>query len=51
MMSGLISDLLTASMAKHARVLTLNSFFNGHPDLVVQGPYPNDSVKAGTEGV
>jgi hypothetical protein len=50
-MSGLLSDLLTASMAKHARVLTLNRFFNGHPDLIVKGAYPNDSIKAGSEGV
>jgi hypothetical protein len=50
-MSGLLSDLLTASMAKHSRVLTQNNYFNGHPDLLVKGVYPNDSVKAGTEGV
>lgn len=50
-MSGLISDLLTASIAKHARTLTVNAYFNGHPDLVVKGVYPGDSVKAGTEGV
>ena len=50
-MSGLLSDLLTASMAKHSRALTQNNYFNGHPDLLVKGVYPNDSVKAGTEGV
>jgi len=50
-MSGLLSDLLTASVAKHSRVLRQNNYFNGHPDLVVQGIYPNDSVKAGAEGV
>jgi hypothetical protein len=50
-MSGLLSDLLTASIAKHSRTLTENDYFNGHPDLVVRGVYPNDSVKAGTEGV
>ena len=50
-MSGLLSDLLTASMAKHSRVLTLNRFFNGHPDLIVRVAYPNDSVRAGSEGV
>ncbi|HEY3661002.1 MAG TPA: hypothetical protein VGK91_07225 [Candidatus Udaeobacter sp.] len=50
-MSGLLSDLLTASTAKHSRVLTQNDYFNGHPDLLVKGVYPNDSVKAGTEGV
>ena len=36
-MSGLLSDMLTASMAKHSRTLTVNCYFNGHPDLVVQG--------------
>ena len=50
-MSGLLSDLLTASMAKHARTLTQNKYFNGHPDLVVKGVYAEDAVKAGTEGV
>jgi len=50
-MSGLLSDLLTASIAKHARTLTQNKYFNGHPDLVVKGAYPSDSVKAGSEGV
>ena len=50
-MSGLLSDLLTASLAKHSRALTQNNYFNGHPDLLVKGVYPNDSIKAGTEGV
>jgi len=50
-MSGMLSDMLTASLAKHSRVLTENHYFNGHPDLVVQGIYPRNSVKAGTEGV
>jgi hypothetical protein len=50
-MSGLLSDMLTASLAKHSRTLTRNNYFNGHPDLVVQGVYANDSIKAGSEGV
>ncbi len=50
-MSGIISDLLTASLASHARSLTANRYFNGHPDLVVAGKYPNDTVQAGSEGV
>ena len=50
-MSGLISDLLTASLASHARSLTENSYFNGHPDLIVTGFYPNNSVQSGTEGI
>lgn len=50
-MSGIISDMLTASMAKHARALVENKHFNGHPDLIQQGIYPNNSVRAGREGV
>lgn len=50
-MSGIMSDMLTASMAKHSRVLVENNHFNGHPDLIVQGRYPNNSVAAGKDGV
>lgn len=50
-MSGLISDMITASLAKASRSLVENGHFNGHPDLVLQGYYPNDSVSSGAEGV
>lgn len=50
-MSGMISDMLTASIAKHSRVLTQNRYFNGHPDLIVQGIYPENAVRAGAEGI
>lgn len=50
-LSGLLSDLLTASLARHARALTENRWPNGHPDLILRGRYPNDAVKAGEEGV
>jgi hypothetical protein len=33
-MSGTISDMLSASLAKHSRVLVQNHHFNGHPDLI-----------------
>jgi len=50
-MSGVLSDMLTSSLATHARVLVENRYFNGHPDLVVQGIYPENKIKAGDEGV
>ena len=50
-MSGVLSDMLTASLAKHSRVLMENQYFNGHPDLIVQGIYPDNAVKAGVEGI
>jgi hypothetical protein len=50
-MSGLLSDMLTASLAKHSRTLVENNYFNGHPDLVVKGKYAKNSIKAGEHGV
>ena len=50
-MSGVLSDMLTASLAKHSRALVVNTYFNGHPDLVLKGEYPNNAVKAGEKGV
>lgn len=50
-MSGVLSDMLTASLAKHSRVLIENQYFNGHPDLIVQGIYAGNAIKAGTEGI
>lgn len=50
-MSGTISDMMTASMARHSRSLCQNNYHNGHPDLIVRGRYERDSVQAGEHGV
>ena len=50
-LSGLLSDMLTASLASHARALTENTYFNGHPDLIREGHYEGNAVQAGAEGV
>ena len=50
-LSGVLSDMLTGSLAKHSRVLTENRYFNGHPDLVVRGLYADNAVKSGDEGI
>lgn len=50
-LSGMLSDMLTESVAKHSRSLVSNKFHNGHPDLLVAGVYPNDSTQSGREGV
>lgn len=50
-MSGVVSDMLTSSLANHSRALVVNAYFNGHPDLVVKGKYPKNAVKAGEFGV
>lgn len=50
-LSGFVSDFLTTSLANHSRALTENRYHNGHPDLLVKGVYPNDSVQSGSEGI
>ena len=50
-MSGMLSDMLTSSLARHSRSLVPNAYHNGHPDLLVKGKYANNSVKAGEHGI
>jgi len=50
-MSGMLSDMLTSSLAKHSRSLVVNAYHNGHPDLLVKGQYANNSVRAGEQGI
>lgn len=50
-MSGVLSDMLTASLANHSRTLVVNGHFNGHPDLIVNGRYPKNAVPSGEDGV
>lgn len=50
-MSGMISDMITGSLARFSRSLVPNTHFNGHPDLVLRGKYPNNGVAHGAEGV
>ena len=50
-MSGMISDMITASLAKFSRGLVENRHFNGHPDLLVRGRYTDDAIASGEDGV
>lgn len=50
-LSGMLSDMLTSSLAKHSRSLVVNGYFNGHPDLLVKGRYAGNAVRAGDHGV
>lgn len=50
-LSGMISDMLTASLAKFSRSLVENRHFNGHPDLILRGRYAKDAVASGSDGV
>lgn len=49
--TGIVSDAVSAALAKHSRVLVENRYHNGHPDLIPQGRYRGNAVAAGDEGV
>lgn len=49
--SNIISDMCAGALAKYSNGLVENKQHNGHPDLIPFGTYPNDKVKAGSEGV
>lgn len=49
--TGTISDMFAESLAKHSRSLVRNEYHNGHPDLLVAGMYPGNSIKSGEEGI
>lgn len=51
-LSGMLSDMLTDAVANNSATrLVPNLYHNGHPDLLVRDVYPNNAVKAGTEGI
>ena len=50
-LSGLITDMLTASLARHSRSLVVNRYPNGHPDLLIGGAYPKDAARSAERGV
>jgi hypothetical protein len=49
--SGILSDALTASLAKHSRTLTVNLYHNGHPDLVPEGLFALNRAQSGEDGI
>lgn len=50
-MSGILSDMITASLARFSRSLVENRHFNGHPDLIMRMHYENDAVASGVHGI
>src|SRR6266403_1762798 len=50
-LSGVLSEMLTASHTRHSRALVDNDNFNGQPNLVVRRKYPNNTIKSGENSV
>lgn len=49
--SSLVSELIVESISTQSTALISNGFFNGRPDLLPRGLYPDDTAKRGDEGI
>ena len=50
-LSALISDVFAGALAAASDNLVVNTFHNGHPDLVPKNAYPDDGIQAGEDGI
>ena len=50
-LSGMLSPMLGASLAKYSRSLVVNALPNGHPDLLPKGRYKNNYALEAADGV
>lgn len=49
--SSIVGEFMSTTIPKHCPTLVKNRYHNGHPDLVPQGLFLNDSVSHATEGI
>lgn len=49
--SSIVGEFHSSTIPKHCKTLAKNTYHNGHPDLVPEGTYPNNSEKHGKHGV
>lgn len=49
--SGMLSEFVVKSIAKHSAALLRNDRVGGHPDLLPKGHYPDTSVLRGETGI
>lgn len=49
--SSMVGEYMHVAIPKYCPALVKNRYHNGHPDLLVRGMYPDDSVQYAHEGV
>ncbi len=49
--SSMVGEFLITTIPKYCPTLAKNQYHNGHPDLLLKGRYPAESVQHGTEGI
>lgn len=49
--SSLVGEFMNAGIPKYCKTLVKNKYFNGHPDMIPAGMFPDDAAQHATEGI
>jgi hypothetical protein len=49
--SSIVGEFMAAAIPKHCKTVVRNKYHNGHPDMILVGHYPGDSILHGPEGI
>jgi len=49
--SSMVGEFVIATIPKYCQTLVKNKYHNGHPDLLLKGRFPGDSVQHEQEGI
>lgn len=49
--SSLVGEFVGSSIPKHCSTIVRNRYHNGHPDLIPEGSFENDSAQHSSEGI
>jgi len=49
--SSMVGEFMNAAIPKYCPTLVKNNYYNGHPDLLPAGKYPDNALQHGTFGI
>ena len=49
--SSIVGEFMNITIPKYCSHLTKNKYHNGHPDLIVKGKFPDDTVQHSHDGI
>ncbi|HRJ40465.1 MAG: hypothetical protein KJZ86_03490 [Caldilineaceae bacterium] len=49
--SSIVGEFMNMTIPKYCSTLVRNQYHNGHPDLIPEGMFPNDSIQYAHEGI
>ncbi len=49
--SSMVGEYMTAMIPKYCSTIVKNNYHNGHPDMLPEGAFPNNSILHASEGI